>query len=361
MEQHSDTMELLDLMVRPAFCVKDGVIVRVNPAAQSRMIDLGTPVADRMVTGAEEYKDYTGGCLYLVMTIAGQSCGVSVTRMNEFDVFVLEQDSEQAELQAMALAAQELRRPLASIMTVSDRLFASAASGADPATQEQIARMNRGLFQLLRIVSNMSDAARYTSQDSASPETRDVCAVFNEVFQKAGDMLAEAGIALHFSGISGPVFCLADAELLERAVYNILSNAMKFTPKGGAIAAKLTRRGEMLYLTVQDSGQSIPQSLRGSVFSRYLRAPSIEDGRYGIGLGLVLVRSAAALHGGTVLMEQPEGGGVRITMTMAIRQRTDGLLRSPVFSIDYAGERDHGLLELSDVLPAGLYEKEKIN
>jgi hypothetical protein len=75
---------------------------------------------------------------------------------------------------------------------------------------------------------------------------------------------------------------------------------------------------------------------------------------------MVLIRSAAAAHGGTVLMEHPEGMGARITMSLAIRQ-TSGQLRSNVLMVDYAGERDHGLIELAESLPARLYEKESIN
>ena len=83
--------------------------------------------------------------------------------------------------------------------------------------------------------------------------------------------------------------------------------------------------------------------------------------RYGIGLGMVLIRSVASVHGGTVLIDQPTGEGTRITMTLQIRQATDSALRSPIMKIDYAGERDHGLIELSESLPAGLYKKESIN
>jgi hypothetical protein len=59
-------------------------------------------------------------------------------------------------------------------------------------------------------------------------------------------------------------------------------------------------------------------------------------------------------------MENPEGLGTRITMSMTIRQ--DGAnLRSRILTVDYAGERDHGLIELSDSLPVNLYEKDHIN
>ncbi|MDY4507211.1 MAG: ATP-binding protein, partial [Candidatus Faecousia sp.] len=105
-----------------------------------------------------------------------------------------------------------------------------------------------------------------------------------------------------------------------------------------------------------DNGPGFAQNLLGSVYNRYLRQPCIEEGRNGLGLGMVLVRSAAASHGGAVLIDQPEGGGARVTMTIAIRQSTSGTLRSPILRVDYAGEQDHALVELSDCLPPSLYK-----
>ena len=69
-----------------------------------------------------------------------------------------------------------------------------------------------------------------------------------------------------------------------------------------------------------------------------------------------VIRTAAAHHGGAVLIDQPEGVGTRITMTMSIRQSKQATLRSNVLRVDYAGERDHGLIELSECLPTELYE-----
>jgi K+-sensing histidine kinase KdpD len=131
---------------------------------------------------------------------------------------------------------------------------------------------------------------------------------------------------------------------------------LKFTPSGGTVTATLTRRGSKLYLSIQDSGSGIAEHLRRTAHSRFLREPSLEDSRFGIGLGMVLIRSTAALHGGTLLIDQPDSGGTRVTMSLQIRQSKNTILRDTnMLRIDYAGERDHGLLELSDVLPAELY------
>ncbi len=361
MERISDAMGMLDLMVRPGFFVKDNRIVKVNRSAAGNLINEGTDISDLLVTGKEEYAAFEDGCLYLTLSVAGQIRGASVTRMGDLDVFILEQEADQTELQAMALAAQELREPLSNVMTTADRLFPIAALQDDPATQEQVARLNRGLFQMLRVISNMSDANRYSTTQLSSQEVVDVGSLLKEVFSKAQSLVRHAGITLTYTDLQDPIYTLADSEKLERAVLNILSNAIKFTPKGGTIEASLTRRGNMLYLTVLDNGSGIPENIKGTIHSRYLRGPVLDDGRFGIGLGMVLIRSAATHHGGTVLIDHPSRTGTRITMTLAIRQNQSGTLRSSIHRFDYAGERDHALLELSGNLPHELYDTQKLN
>ncbi len=357
MEQINDAIAMLELIRQGAFCVQNGIITGTNEAARKHAIAAGTAVADLLLTGSEEYSQYQSGCLYLTLNLSGAPCGASVTSVSGVHVFVLEQADDQAELQAMALAAQELRQPLTNIMTVADRLFPLAGEESDPQLQDQVSRINRGLFQMLRIISNMSDAYRYSQGAEVSQQTRDISAILDEVFAAAAPLIAHTGTKLNYTGLSESVYCLVDAEKLERAVSNILSNALKFASKGGSIDARLTRKGTMLYLTVQDSGSGIPDALRGRIYTQFRREPGIEDSRYGIGLGMVLIRSAAAAHGGTVLIEQSPQLGTRLTMTLAIRQSSDTMVRSSMLHVDYAGERDHRLLELSDSLPAELYRK----
>ena len=359
MEQQESTAGMLNLMVQPTFTVQNGVIVLVNTAAEGYMLTPGMPIADLLHTGVEEYASFSQGCLYLTLSIAGTPCGASVRRMGDFDIFTLEQESEQAELQAMALAAQELRGPLSNVMSVADRLFPLTDEEDHLETKEQVARINRGLFQMLRIVSNMSDAYRYCQQTEPRMSIQNVTAVIGEVFEKIIPMLAHGNISLTFTNLPKAVFSLVDPEKLERGIHNILSNAVKFSPKGSPIQAKLSQQGNRLYLTVQSS--STDSELHGNVHTRFQRQPGLEDSRFGIGLGMVLIRSAATAHGGTVLIDQPDGCGTRITMTMAIRQDGGNMVRTSALSIDYAGARDHALMELSDVLPTTLYESGNIN
>lgn len=361
MRENEPTAGMLNMIIQPAFTVEGGNIRSCNEAAKKRFLEPGTPITELLSTGKEEYHALTDGCLYLTIQVGGLPYGACVRRMEGFDLFTLEQEADQSELQAMALAAQELRAPLSSVMTVADQLFPLADDGSDPSRASQVSRINRGLFQMLRIISNMSDAYRYTQQTVPHLSVQNIQETVQEIFDKSAALLEHGNIRLHFTNLDHPVFTLVDSEKLERAISNILSNAVKFSRSGGCIEAKFTRQGNMLYLSVQDNGCGIEGTVRSSIHARYLRQPGLEDPRFGLGLGMVFIRAAAAIHGGTVLVDQPSGCGTRITMTLAIDQNVEPTLRTSTFRVDYAGERDHLLMELSDVLPISLYEADQIN
>ncbi len=357
MEQENKIIPMLELMSRPAFCVDKGRIFFVNTAAKGFFLELGTPMASLVANGAEEYKSWKSGTLFLTLNLSGKLQEVQGVWMEDQQIFLLSREENLSELQALALAAMELREPLSGILTVTGRMFPGLTEAAN---QQQAAQVNRRLFQMLRTISNMSDAYRYARQDAVRLEYVQVDALLREIFDRAMELLDQAGIVLEYSDLPEPVYTLADPERLERAVYNLLSNAAKFAPKDGRIQAKLSCRGNRLSLSVCDNGPGMETGTQSQLFDRFLREPGLEDIRNGVGLGLMLVRSTAALHGGTVLIDHPEGVGTRITMTLQIRQAKDAVLRCPALRIDYAGEWDHGLLELADCLPVSLYSSNNL-
>ena len=344
MDNPIPNIEMLDLIVSPCFCVKNGEICQRNRAAS--ILPLGDRLTPLLFTGQEEYAAFSGGSLYLTLSLGGTLFGATVERKGEFDFFLLEYPGENGELRVLSLAARVLRQPLSGILSASQAL--QPIADAEPAMDS----INRSAAQLLRIIGNMSSAA----SASFHPEMVEITGVFREIFEKSAVLLSGAGVTLHYQGMEGTLYCLADTQELERAILNLVSNAIKFNDKG-ELSCSLTRQGHMLRLCVQDNGSGISDEIRSSVFLRYLRQPAIEDERFGLGLGLVLVRSCASHHGGTVLIDHPAQGGTRVTMTMAIRQDGGSALRSPLLRIDYAGERDHSLIELSEILPKEYYKE----
>lgn len=351
MVDYTDALGMLDLLTAPGLCVKKNQIIKVNSAASGLFFSEGMDIRGFLSTGHEEYRTFSSGCLCLPLEKDGLKLHAFVTRQQDVDVFVLENDSSRPELQALALAARELRGPLNNAMVMADRLLEQT----DPEVLNQAARLNRGLYQLLRIVGNMSDAGY--NPVFPNHTLRNIGNVMDEVFEKARSLTEAAGMTLRWKGLEHQIYCLCDAEVLERAVRNILTNAIKFSPKNSTIDASFERNGNFLRLSIQDSGSGIADNVIRSVFYRYLRQPAIEDSRYGIGLGMVLIRSAALQHGGTVLIDQPEGKGTRVTITIAIRQDEPKLHNKIIRPV--SGGYNPDLIDFSEVLPADMYDGRK--
>ena len=351
MEQ--DKQNLLEMIDRPAFLVKDGMIIAGNQIAKNRQIKLNEPVWDLLHSGSDAYREYQGGTLYLTLQLGRIRCGATVTRQRDGDMFLLDRDADHCQLQALSLAGQQLRMPLSDVMILAESLLKEL----EDEQKEMAAQMRRALFQLMRPISNMADAERYTAQTAPSFEHTELRSFFREIIEKSQAYLEKANVHVQFHCPDKPIFTMINREQMERATYNLLSNAVKFSRAGAVVDVTLSRTKTMACLTVEDQGDGIADHVQGTLFHRYMREPAIEDSRFGLGLGMTLVRSAAAIHEGTVLLEQSKG--TRVSMTMAIRRKIPTQVRTPMLRIsDYAGGMDLGLLEFSELLPAEAYDEQ---
>ena len=150
-------------------------------------------------------------------------------------------------------------------MTVADCLFPELQ---EEPQKEKASQMYRALFQLMRLITNMADAERYTGLDAPTFENTELCSFFREITEKAHASLEQTNVRLRFSCPELPVFTFVDRERMERAVYNLISNAVKFSRPGDEVAITLTKSGKMACLTVEDHGDGIDSLVQGSLFHR---------------------------------------------------------------------------------------------
>src|SRR5262249_28910849 len=111
-----------------------------------------------------------------------------------------------------------------------------------------------------------------------------------------------------------------EAVRLQQVVWNLLNNAIKFTPQGGAVHVELSRDATGVRLVVSDTGEGIPPETLPFIFDRFRQAESGSTRRHsGLGIGLALVHHFVALHGGTVSAETfGLGQGARFTVTLPL-------------------------------------------
>jgi len=344
MAQPMDLQAMLDNLNQPAFFVQDGTVTACNSAAAQRMLEPGMAVCDLLLSDTQDYTSFTQGYLYLSVCVAGSCYQCSVTKLQDRELFVIENTDTDSQLQVLALAATQLRTPLSEIKLELDRL-----SNAD-----KTAKLTHQVYKLQRLIGNMSDAAEMSR---AKPRMllEEICGIFEEILEKSGSFLAHSGIKLQYKLPQQPIYSMVDRQMLTRAIYNLLSNAAKFSDAGCRMDAALSRSGNRILFTVCAKPSGPDPAGLPTMFRRYKREPGLEDPRFGMGLGMTMIHTAATAHGGTVLVEQPDDT-LRVTFTMAVKTGGDSAVRSPILIPDIYGGMDQALIELSDVLPTELYE-----
>jgi len=217
----------------------------------------------------------------------------------------------------LATVSHELRTPLSAILGWSDLLRTSKFDQA--AVDRALETIERNARAQARIIEDLLDVSRIvtgrlrldcrpvdpgllimTAIDSVRPAAEARCIRVN----------ADLGHG------AGPLLC--DPERLQQVLWNLLSNATKFTPVGGSVTVGLRREQSHLLISVSDTGQGVSAEFLPFIFDRFRQADGSTTRRHGgLGLGLSIVRHIVEMHGGTVRAESP-GIGQGTTFTIEL-------------------------------------------
>ena len=174
------------------------------------------------------------------------------------------------------------------------------------------------------IVGTDDDLLTLTQMDSTQTNLRleavDFSALCTDTVHALQPAANKAGLTLD-ADIPASILLTGDESKLSQAVYNLIDNAIKYTPAGGRVSVRLTAQQHEAVLTVQDNGIGIPQEDVKLIFDRFYRvdkARSRETG--GTGLGLSIVHQIVKLHGGEIIVESQEGKGSQFTVELPVQQ-----------------------------------------
>jgi len=215
--------------------------------------------------------------------------------------------SRERQAQLLADAGHELRTPLTSLRTNIDLLAADAATGMLK-QEDRIAILGDVTAQLVEFTALIGDlVALARDETAASPEPLD----FRDVVTAALDRVRRRGHGLQFDVELNPFYVVGDSDMLERAVTNLLDNAVKWSPPGGIIRVQL--EGDRL--RVADQGPGIADADLPHVFDRFYRADTARN-TPGTGLGLSIVAQTVTRHGGWVRAGRSAQGGAEFTIQL---------------------------------------------
>ncbi|MBV9992955.1 MAG: PAS-domain containing protein [Alphaproteobacteria bacterium] len=203
----------------------------------------------------------------------------------------------------------ELRTPLNTILGFGEHLASGIPGELNKRQTEYVGDIVAGANTLKQLISDILDLSLIESGALRLELTRiDMKALLEDVAGLAGDMAAKAGLALVVEAQPGEF--RADDRRLRQVVFNLLSNACKFTPSGGTITLSGRIEGEDVQIAVADTGPGIAPEVKANVFERFA-AKARSGQRAGAGLGLALVNRFVELHDGWVEIESDNGTIVR--------------------------------------------------
>ena len=214
--------------------------------------------------------------------------------------------------------SHELRTPLTLILggiedvRKHDRL--------SPRGESSLTLAHRNARRMLTLINQLLDFRKIVKEKMELKVSRvDLVPVVEDALDDFREMASERHVELLFTVSRRSILTWVDIERIESVVYNLLSNALKFTPDGGRIEVILSLRDEeeSVVLTVRDTGIGIPRDRQEHIFERFAQASrAVDPNMKGSGIGLSLCRDIVALHHGEISVESRPGEGAAFTVKL---------------------------------------------
>ena len=226
----------------------------------------------------------------------------------------------------VSMASHEFRTPLTIIDGHARRLEKAREGAPVREIGERAGKIRAAVLRLTHLIENLLSSGRLIDGGAElyfEPAELDLATLLRDVCQLHREMVPAAEIVERFGDASMPI--VGDAKLLFQVFSNLLANAVKYSPNGGAILIETAVIAGEAVVSVTDRGIGIPAGDLGRLFERYYRGGNV-SGIVGTGVGLYLVKTAVDLHKGRIEVASEEGSGsrfvVRLPLEPALRRQS---------------------------------------
>lgn len=209
----------------------------------------------------------------------------------------------------------ELRTPLTSIRGALGLLAGGVAGELPPPAKSLLDIAASNSERLVRLINDILDIEKVESGTLGfRMETLDLAGALGQALEVNGVYARYYDVALRLVRSEPGVLVAGDPDRIQQVLANLLSNAAKFSPRGGTVEVELVREGGRVRISVSDHGPGIPEEFRSRVFERFAQADvSVARQERGTGLGLSISKAIVERHGGRIWFESEPG--VRTTFS----------------------------------------------
>ncbi|RSD35438.1 MAG: PAS/PAC sensor signal transduction histidine kinase [Methanohalophilus sp.] len=224
----------------------------------------------------------------------------------------------------LANTSHELRTPLNSVIGFSEILLEENMGDLNDTQKKYVSNISKSGKHLLEIINEILDLSRIESgKIEIYKEKCELNIILNEIKKIMASQAAAKSIDLQITSNENNLTVFADRRMIKQIIFNLVDNAMKFTPQNGnvSITAKISNENKIL-VSVSDTGIGIPENKIEEIFDPFIQVDGSTKRSYGgIGLGLSIVKKYVEMHGGDVWVESKIGEGSIFMFTLPIKQK----------------------------------------
>ncbi|MFN3428393.1 MAG: CHASE domain-containing protein [Candidatus Sericytochromatia bacterium] len=227
--------------------------------------------------------------------------------------------ADRAKDEFLSVISHELRTPLNFIMGFASILDDELPGPLNPKQREYMGKIMNGADRMLMLVNDLLDFAKLQAgKFQLSPDLVAYPAVLHEAIAAMRPLAAQKGLTLESEIRTDDTVCM-DGERVSQVLYNLISNAIKFTPEGGSIRVVARREGDHLVTAVSDTGIGIAPEDVPKLFTRFKQLDmSATRQAGGTGLGLSIAKALVEAHGGTIRVESAPDRGSTFSFTLPV-------------------------------------------
>ena len=223
--------------------------------------------------------------------------------------------------------SHEFRTPLTLILSPLERIIKSTS---DNSIKEQLKLIQRNGKRLLNLVNQLLDFRRLEVQGlTLDIREGELVAFCKEATESFSDLSESRNIKLTFSSNVNELHAAFDFDKIEKIIFNLLSNAFKFTPENGSISVALlfedtAKQENFVHIVVKDTGIGIPEEKQELIFERFVQnLPAGVIVNRGSGIGLSLTREFVQMHNGKIKLESVPGVGSKFTVILPVKSQAE--------------------------------------
>ncbi|HWR26085.1 MAG TPA: PAS domain S-box protein [Methanosarcina sp.] len=234
------------------------------------------------------------------------------------------ESANRAKSEFLTNMSHELRTPLTAIIGFSDLMIGGLSGDLGEQNKKFVTNISNSGKHLLSLINNILDLSKIeASKMELEIEMIAVRDIFNDTRDVTSSLALKKNISMKFD-VEGELSVQADRIRLKQIIFNLVSNAIKFTPKDGSIKVLAKKEGESLRVSVADTGIGISKENQELLFQPFKQVDSSISRKYeGTGLGLVLVRKFVELHGGKIWVESEPGKGTTFLFELPLKHKTN--------------------------------------